>query len=182
MNVFIFHGTLGSPEGNWFPWLERELKSLGVEVYVPRFPTPEGQNLDNWLKAFEKYEKKITQNTVFVGHSMGPGFFLRWLERGGGPIKAAILAAPFDDLIGIESFDKLNKSFVDHPFNWEKIKQNCQKFIVFAGDDDPYVPIKFPQRIADNLGVELRIIRGGQHLGETLKEFPAILKEIKRLK
>ncbi|MFH0943316.1 MAG: hypothetical protein V1810_04035 [Candidatus Beckwithbacteria bacterium] len=90
MNVFIFHGTMGSPEANWFPWLERELKGLGLEVLVPRFPTPEG-----------------------------PGFFLRLLERRTSPIKAAILAAPFDGFIGEEPYDTLNKTFIDHPFDKE---------------------------------------------------------------
>lgn len=181
MNVFVFHGTMGSPEGNWFPWLKQQLTNQGIKTYVPRFPTPEGQSLESWLKVFEPYQKYVNEESVFVGHSMGPGFFLRLLEQRTSPIKAAILAAPFDGLIGIEPFDSLNKSFIDKPFNYEKIKQNCNKFVVFAGDDDPYVPIKFPQRIADNLGVELKIIKGGQHLGETLKEFPAVLEEIKRI-
>lgn len=182
MNVFIFHGTLGGPEANWFPWLERELKVLGVEVFVPKFPTPENQSLENWLRAFEPYQDKVNSGTVFVGHSMGPGFFLRLLEQRTSPIKAGILAAPFDGVIGIEPYDTLNKTFLDHPFDWEKIKQNCHKFVVLAGDDDPYVPLKFPQRMADSLGVELKIIKGGKHLGETLKEFPAVLEEIKMLK
>lgn len=160
MNVIIFHGTLGSPESNWFPWLKKELENLGIEVYVPKFPTPAGQSLENWLKAFEPYQDKVNDETIFVGHSMGPGFFLRLLEKRTSPIKAGILAAPFD---------------------WKKIKKNCQKFVVMAGDDDPYVPIKFPQRIADSLGVELKIIKGGKHLGETLKEFPEVLEEIKKL-
>jgi len=181
MNVFIFHGTMGSPEANWFPWLERELKGLGIEVYVPKFPTPKGQSLDSWLKAFEPYQKHVNQDSVFVGHSMGPGFFLRLLERRTSLIKAAILAAPFDGFIGEEPYDTLNKSFIDHPFAWVKIKKNCQEFVVFAGDDDPYVAIKFPQRIADSLGVKLKIIKGGKHLGETFKEFPEVLEEIKKL-
>ncbi len=181
MNVFIFHGTMGSPQGNWFPWLERELKVLGIEVFVPKFPTPEGQSLENWLKAFEPYLDKVNSETVFIGHSMGPGFFLRLLERRTSSIKAAILASPFDGFIGVEPYDTLNKTFIDHPFDWEKIKKNCGKFSVFAGDDDPYVAIKFPQRIAGNLGVELKIIPGGKHLGETLKEFPVVLEEIKKL-
>ena len=180
MNVFIFHGTMGSPESNWFPWLERELKKLGIEVFVPRFPTPEGQSLESWLKAFESYQDKVNSETVFVGHSMGPGFFLRLLERRTSPIKAAILAAPFDDFIGVEPFDTLNKTFIDHPFDFKKIKKNCRKFMVYCGNDDPYVAIKFPQRVADNLGVELKIIKGGKHLGETLKAFPEMLEEIKK--
>lgn len=181
MNVFIFHGTMGSPEGNWFPWLERELKVLGIEVFVPKFPTPEGQSLENWLKIFEPYVEKVNSGTVFVGHSMGPGFFLRLLERRTSPIKAAILAAPFDGFIGEEPYDTLNKTFIDHPFDWEKIKKNCGKFTVFAGDDDPYVATKFSQSVADGLGVKLNLIKGGKHLGENLKEFPEALEEIKKL-
>ncbi|MDP4030861.1 MAG: alpha/beta hydrolase [Patescibacteria group bacterium] len=92
MNVFIFHGTMGSPEGNWFPWLERELKKLGIEVFVPRFPTPKGQTLDNWLKTFEPYQKYVNEESVLVGHSMGPGFIFRILEQWNIRIKAAILA------------------------------------------------------------------------------------------
>lgn len=181
MNVFIFHGTLGSPEANWFPWLKQELEKLKIEVIVPKFPTPEGQSLDNWLKAFEQYQDKVDSETVFVGHSMGPGFFLRLLERRTSPIKAAILAAPFDGFIGEEPYDTLNKTFIDHPFDWEKIRKNCLRFTVFAGDDDPYVATKFSQNMADGLGVKLKLIKGGKHLGENFKEFPEVLEEIKKL-
>ena len=181
MNVFIFHGTMGSPEGNWFPWLERELKVLGIEAVTPQFTTPEGQSLENWIKTFVPYQDKVNSETVFVGHSIGPAFFLRLLEQITSPIKAAVLAAPFDGFIGGEQYDTLNKTFIDHPFDWEKIKKNCQKFIVFAGDDDPYVPTRLSQNVADGLGVKLKLIKGGKHLGENFKEFPEVLKEIKML-
>lgn len=181
MNVFILHGTMGSPEGNWFPWLERELRGLGIEVFVPKFPTPEGQSLDNWLKTFEPYQKYVNKESVFVGHSMGPGFILRLLERRKTPIKAAILTAPFDDFIGVEPFDTLNKTFIDHPFDWKKIKQNCPKFVVFAGDDDPYIPIKQTKRIAKNLEVRINWIKGGKHLNADtagMTQFPEVLAAI----
>lgn len=177
--MFIFHGTMGSPEGNWFPWLERELKKLGIEVFVPRFPTPEGQSLENWIKTFAPYQKYVNKNSVFVGHSIGPEMILRLLERRSTPIKAAILAAPFDDFIGVEPFDTLNKTFIDHGFDWQKIKQNCGNFTVFAGDDDPYVATKFSQNVADGLGVKLKLIKGGKHLGENLVQFPEVLRAIR---
>ena len=39
-NVFIFHGTEGYPEENWFPWLKEKLEAKGYKVFVPQFPTP----------------------------------------------------------------------------------------------------------------------------------------------
>lgn len=53
MNAFIFHGAGGHPEENWFPWLKRELEAKGLEVFVPKFPTPEGEGLEAWLKVLE---------------------------------------------------------------------------------------------------------------------------------
>ena len=178
MNVFIFHGTMGSPEGNWFPWLERELKKLGVEVFVPRFPTPEGQSLESWLKVLEPYRHKINSDTILVGHSMGPAFIFRILEQWKISIKAAILAAPFDDILGIPDFDKLIKTFIDKPFDYEKVKKLCGKVIVFAGDNDPYISKEQTIRIAKNLGVEINWIKGGKHLNKDTAgytQFPEVL-------
>ena len=160
---------------------ERELKELGIEVFVPQFPTPEGQSLDNWLKTFELYQDKVNSETVFVGHSMGPGFIFRLLEKRTTPIKVAIMAAPLDDKIGVEEFDNLNKSFIDKPFDWKKIKQNCPKFIIFAGDNDPYIPCLQTERIAKNLGVKINWIKGGKHLNKDtagMTQFPEVLAAI----
>lgn len=184
MKVFIFHGTMGSPKGNWFPWLKRELKGLGIEVFVPRFPTPEGQNLDNWLKTFEPYQKYVNKDSVFVGHSMGPAFIFRLLEKRQLPILASILVVPFYKELDLpEPFVKLIKTFIDHPFDWEKIKQNRPKFTVFCGADDPYVPIEQPRFIAEKLGAKLKIIKGGKHLNSEAgyTKFPEVLEELKKL-
>ena len=180
MNVFIFHGTGASPESNWFPWLKKELESNGVDVLVPKFPTPKGQSLDKWLRVFEPFEKKVTAESIFVGHSMGRAFIWRLLEKGVGPIRAAILVSPFDALLNLPDFDPQVKSFVDHPFDWEKIRVNCQNFVVYAGGDDPYIPREQLERVVKNLKVKLNFIKGGKHLNAEAGylEFPQILKEV----
>jgi hypothetical protein len=126
--IFIIHGAYGHPNENWFRWLKNELEKEGVDVYVPKFPTPKGQTLENWLKVFEKYLWLLDENTIMVGHSLGPAFILNVLELVNKSIRAAFMVAPFVDKLGIPEFDEINKTFTDKEFNWEKIKNNCKRF------------------------------------------------------
>ena len=95
MKFFIIHGTYGSPDENWFPWLAKELRSKGHEVTVPVFPTPEGQSLESWLEAFEPYLEQIDSETVFVAHSLGPAFVLSVLEKINTKVKACYFVEGF---------------------------------------------------------------------------------------
>lgn len=70
-NAFIFHGTGGFPEENWFPWAKEQLENRGITVTVPQFPTPEGQSLAAWLEVMKPYVSDVTSETLLVGHSLG---------------------------------------------------------------------------------------------------------------
>jgi len=70
INVVIIHGSYEYPKENWFPWLKKELEKLHCRVFVPKFPTPENQTLENWFRIFENYEKYLNEDTVVVGHSI----------------------------------------------------------------------------------------------------------------
>ena len=93
--VFIIHGTGGNPEGNWFPWMKSELETLGFQVYVPQFPTPERQSLSSWLKTFEAYQKYVNEESIFIAHSVGPSFVSTLLENLDAPIKACFFVSGF---------------------------------------------------------------------------------------
>ena len=45
MKFVILHGTEGSPDVNWFPWLSAELERLGQKTIIPVLPTPDGENV-----------------------------------------------------------------------------------------------------------------------------------------
>lgn len=164
--VIIVHGTEGNPDGNWFPWLTSELETLGCTVFVPTFPTPENQSLDNWLTVFREYEQYLDKESIVIGHSLGPAFLLSVLENIKTPIKAAFFVAGFTGLLDIPEIDQLNKTFVTKNFDWEKIRTNCKKFYVINSDNDPYVPLLKGKELADNLSTELLIIKNAGHINK----------------
>ena len=180
-NIIIIHGTGGNPNGNWFPWLKSELEKLDCRVFVPKFPTPENQSLENWLNAFKDYKQYLDENSIVVGHSLGPAFLLSVLEKLNRPIKAAFFVAGFTGLLNNSEFDELNKTFVTKNFDWAKIKNNCKKFYVINSDNDPYVPVEKGKILAENLGTELITLKNAGHINEEAgyTEFDFLLEKIK---
>lgn len=93
--AFIFHGTGGYPEENWFPWMRDKLEALGYEVIVPQFPTPDNQTPESWFEVFHQHDSKLNDETVIFGHSLGGSFLLHVLQNLTHPIKASFfIAAP----------------------------------------------------------------------------------------
>ena len=174
MNFFIIHGTDGSPQGNWFPWLKAELERKNHAVYVPQLLDKSHQSLDSWTTAFRKYEEKVNEESVFIGHSIAPAFILSLLER--HKVKSCIFVAGFLGELGSE-LDPYLDTFVNYNFDFEKIKTNCSEFTLFYSDDDLYVPLKNAQLLADKLGVELTLISNAGHFNKDsgFTEFEKIL-------
>jgi len=176
MKVVIIHGAYGYPEENWFPWLRIELQKLGHDVVVPRFPTPEGQNLKSWMSIIKRYQ--IDDNTILVGHSIGAAFILRILER--NRAKAAYLISGFLGALDNEDVDTINATFFEKPFDWDEIKSNCKKIVMFSSDNDPYVPVKKRDELAERLGIKPVIVKGAGHFNAKAgyTKFELLLKEL----
>ena len=182
VNVFFFHGAYGNGEENWFPWLKEQLESIGCVVYIPRFPTPEGQSLDSWMTVFKRFEKYVDSNTIFVGHSIGCAFALDVVEQLKKQIRAAYLIAPFiGDLPDPkDELNRINRTFYKKKFDWYAIKNNCPEFHAIASDNDPYVPVKDAEKVSKRLGVALTIIEGAGHFNTKAgyTQFPQLLDMI----
>lgn len=197
MKYLIMHGSYGSPEENWFRWLERELKSLGHDVILEQFPVdsweevekvgPENINSYNPIETLLSWESYFVDNILpqikgeeigFVGHSIAPIFMLFMLEKYDIKIKKAIFVAPFfniPDAPNIWQFYPVNKTFYSYDFDFEKIKNKIDKSYVVYGDDDPYVPATEPPLFAEKLGSEVHVVPNGRHCGSNFKEFPLLV-------
>ncbi|MFA5793104.1 MAG: alpha/beta fold hydrolase [Candidatus Gracilibacteria bacterium] len=161
-NIFIFHGTGGHPQENWFPWLKAELVAKGHNVYIPKFPTPEGQSLEAWLDVLKPYEDKINEDSILIGHSLGGLFLLRVLERLQTKVKTTVfVGAP----IGVKpiKFYESDEKFSGFDFDWDAIRTKATHFIVFHSDNDPYVSLANGELLAKELGTNLTFIPNAGH-------------------
>jgi predicted alpha/beta hydrolase family esterase len=183
-NVFIFHGTEGYPEENWFPWLKKELEARGCNVIVPQFPSPPivPANISDWFEVLKRYEQNITPDTLLIGHSLGGVFTLRILEKLSHPVKAAIFTGTPIGIRPILNYDRDN-SFSGFNFDWESIREKANTFIVFQSDNDPYVSLANGEQLAKNLGVELTFIPKAGHFNAKAGylRFDELLEKIKPL-
>lgn len=178
LNIFVVHGTCGSATGNWFPWLKSEMGRKGHCAIVPQFPTPEGQSFAAWREVFLRdLGSNKPENTILVGHSIGAPFVMRMAEETDLPYRAIIPVCPFAKTLGVEQFDTLNSSFVEHDFDWNRIRMGASARVCFASDNDPYVPLALSQDVAAKMDAQLIVVPGGGHLNADsgYTSFPPIL-------
>ncbi len=180
-NVIIIHGAYGYPDENWFPWLKRSLLARSIDCLVPQFPTPDNQSLKNWLTVFEKTCSDIVnEKTIMIGHSLGAAFILRLLETRQYHVHSTLLAGAFTGSVGIAKFDTINQDFFADSFDWMAIKDACQNFTCYHGDNDPYVTRSNIDSIVDRLSAKQVVISDGGHLNAAAgyTAFPLLLSHV----
>ena len=206
-SAVIIHGWEADSTSNWFPWLAHELRKKEYNVIVPDFPNSQNPDLSEWLDYFNNVAAGLVpaeykgrpqgsrlQNSILIGHSLGVPFILRLLEKyasenlehmSGGemikpvynnPVKAAFLVSSFDRSLGIPELE----NFIDKPFDWKKIKNACEKFYIFQGENDPYIPLWIAEEMAKKLDAELIVEPNGDHLNAPagFLEYPKLLEKI----
>jgi predicted alpha/beta hydrolase family esterase len=165
--VFIFHGTEGYPEENWFPWMKQELEGKGCKVIIPQFPSPPvvAAKISEWFDVLQKYMEDMDENTIIIGHSLGGVFTLRVLETLKTPVKAVFLTGTPVGVKPILNYDR-DIAFSGFNFNWDAIRQNAEHFEVYQSDNDPYVGLGNGKLLAEKLGVSLTFIPNAGHFNK----------------
>lgn len=177
-NAVILHGTLGSPEGNWFKWLKNELEAKGMEVWLPALPHPEQPSLRAWADyVHAECPFPITTETLVVGHSSGAILALILAQENTVTIGVVVAVSVFHD----NSLDwEPNSKLFDVDFAWPKIQQNSTKLLFVHSDDDPYVPLEQARYVADNCKGELVVVPSQGHFNleksPNYTQFPKLLE------
>lgn len=176
-SAFIIHGSNGSKDSHWYPWLKEELEKKELEVFLPQFPIGENQTLKNWLDSLKPLRNKLT-DSILIGHSLGAPFILNILNQWDVKAKAAFLVSGFTGHLEVEGEINI-EDFAEREFDWEKIKRNCDSFYVIHSDNDPDVPLEKAKELAGNLGVSVILIKAGRHFDtQSFKRFDLLLEKI----
>lgn len=186
-NIFIIHGSYGSPQENWFPWLKKELSKLGHRVFVPRFPIPKNESgaehkLDLWLKEFNEYKDYLNKDSVIIAHSRGCSFAFQALPIYKVKIDCLFLVGPFVD------YDQWRPdiyikydSFQARPYLWKRLRQLVGYTEIFQSTND-VIPVSEGQFIADWLHAKINIIKNAGHFNTSYNKkfvkFPLLLKRV----
>ena len=161
-NYIIIHGSFGSKDGNWFPWLKNKLEDKKCKVDVPQMPVGVGnQNYDNWEKELNKLS--VNENTTIIAHSIAPVFVCKYLIKNEIKVKKLIFVCGFNNYLGIDpDFDAVNESMFLN--NLVDIKKYCNNIICFYSDNDPYVNFDVEKSFADLISNEQHIVKNGGHI------------------
>ena len=179
--IFIFHGTEGYPEENWFPWMKEKLEANGCNVIVPQFPSPPvvPAKISEWFDVLEKYEKSINEDSILIGHSLGGIFTLRILEKLNFEVRAVVFVGTPIGVKPILNYDR-DSSFSGFDFDWNIIKSKAKDFIVYQSDTDPYVGLENGKQLASKLNAKLTFVPNAGHFNKKAgyTEFPDLLEKL----
>lgn len=174
----ILHGTLGSPEGNWFSWLEHELLDRNLDVWVPALPGAEQPSLRQWLTFIhENRPFELDEETVIIGHSSGATLALVLAQTNTRPIGGIAAVSVFDD----NSLNwEPNARLFDVALEYGRIRSNVRKLLFIHSDNDPYVPLEKARQIAEQCGETTVVIGEQGHFnteqGPEYEQFPKLLE------
>lgn len=157
--VLIIHGWESNSREHWF-WEEKErLEKLDYEVVVPDMPNTLYPNKEEWVKVIQDFNPD--ENSILIGHSLGGVAILRYLETVNNKVgKCIFIATPIRKLgPGYEG----TENFLEGDFNWEKIKGNAEKLVVFNQTEDLAVPLQHGKDLANFTDAELVVANGNDH-------------------
>lgn len=179
--VLIIHGIEGYSGIHWQQWLYDQLIKREYKVIMPDMPKAAHPDREEWLRTVKDLTKNVDfSELILVGHSLGVPTALDLIKSENKKIKALISVSGFAEDYGAE----LNSYFLkEKELNFEKIRKSLEKAFVVYGNNDPYVPQKILQSLADELKVKPLVIKNGGHLNTDAgyKDFPELLEIIEKL-
>ena len=174
----------GTPQSDWYPWLERQLQTTAPDLFdsvrgapLPDLHKPTIKGFVAKVAEAVGSDPKEIARTVLVGHSIGCLAALHYLETLPSGISVAGVFCVAGWWWVDEPWDAL-RPWMDTPIDLTQVKAAMSKCVVLISDDDPFVADTAANQRAweEKLGATVFVIPGVQHFNGAQQ--PAVLKRL----
>jgi predicted alpha/beta hydrolase family esterase len=177
--ALILHGTDGSPELIWIPWLKAKLEEKGYSVWAPLLPNNHYPNRETYGKFLleENAEGHDLTDAIIIGHSSGAVETLNLLDDERTPhLKLAVMVGAWagGKPNGYDTNEQFEHLFPENGFQFNTMRQKADHIAFLHGDDDPWCPLEQAQFLAKSLDVPITVVPNGAHLGKNKPELPEL--------
>ncbi len=127
------------------PWVERDLRALGLEVVNRTFPDNVRARAERWLPFIDALGADA--ETVLIGHSSGAVAALRYAEthRLLGSVLVGVCRTDLGDP------GERASGYYQAPWRWDDIRRNQDWIGIFQSADDPCIPVAEARFVAAQL-------------------------------
>jgi predicted alpha/beta hydrolase family esterase len=172
--AILIHGNGGCEAGDiWLPWVERELRALGLEVVNQTFPDNIKARASIWLRHLESLG--ADEHTMLLGHSSGAVAAMRYAET--HRLAGSVLVGACHTDLG-DAFERAS-GYYEAPWQWQRIRDNQPWIAMFSSSDDPHIPIAEPRFIAAQLRCSHYEFSDRGHFVDQ-REFPEVVNVVRR--
>lgn len=172
--IFLIDGYGGSPTVNWLDWIGRQLENEFQikKICIDKPDVAEVQKFDNALVS----QIDEVESSYFICHSLGCVTLIRYLIKIKKVPKGIIFVSPFDQ--HVHGFDMFYEFFVHASL--ELLNPDSNKSIIISSMNDPIIPFKYSQEVAEKLKIPFILFPTGAHFraSDGMVKFPAILTYI----
>lgn len=174
MKAILIHGNGGCTAADaWLPWLERELRALGLDVINHTFPDNVKARASVWLPHLESLD--ADEDTILIGHSSGAVAAMRYAET--HRLLGSVLVSVCHTDLG-DAFEAAS-GYYREPWSWQRIRDNQRWMAIFHSSDDPLIPVAEARHVAAQLKCSYFELGDRGHFIDS-REFPEALDYIRR--
>lgn len=184
-NVFILHGMSSRLDECFGLKLKEDLNKINYKYYEPIFPLAPNITLANWTEEMDKYKDYISEQSIFVCHSLSTNFIVKYLAKNKLKCKALIAVAGGHLLEGAHAqkgFEYLEE-LVPTRKEMEYCVDNIEKrYNIFCYQDNIWTNAELDY-YCQLLKVNKVELPYGSHFGRSsgVKEIPEIMEIIKNI-
>lgn len=183
--VFVIHGWGGSPDDDFFPWIEEQFLKRGYEIYIPQMPDTENPKINVWVKFLADLIGEPQEADILIGHSIGCQTILRYLQGlNKEKVDQVILVAAWTTLKNLSSDEhwEIAKPWIETPIDFSKAKTHANSIIVIQSDDDPVVPFEENKKVFEDndFNVIVQHNKGHFNADDGVTEMPVLLELVEK--